>query len=125
MKIIIEKSTYHFNKNIILILIYLTITTLNAQVGIGTNTPSNDAMLDISSTNKGLLVPRINLENTTLPNPLSAHVTGMFIFNLATVGDVTPGYYFNDGSKWIRLASNQEVLKLGVFSPKPYYLLNL
>jgi hypothetical protein len=30
-----------------------------AQVGIGTTTPDNSAMLDVSSTDKGLLIPRM------------------------------------------------------------------
>jgi len=28
-------------------------------------------------------------------------VTGMIVFNTVTAGDVSPGYYYDDGSKWI------------------------
>jgi hypothetical protein len=34
---------------------------------------------------------------------MTAHVAGMLIYNTATVGDVTPGFYFNNGTKWVRL----------------------
>ncbi|MFT5751296.1 MAG: hypothetical protein ACI86L_000797, partial [Dokdonia sp.] len=38
-------------------LILLTSSSLYAQVGIGTTTPDNSSILDISSTSKGLLMP--------------------------------------------------------------------
>ena len=78
----------------------------HAQVGIGTTSPDSDALLEISSTDKGVLLPRISLSNTTNCTPLSAHVAGMFIFNTATTGDVTPGLYYNNGTSWIRIANN-------------------
>ncbi|MDP2175818.1 MAG: hypothetical protein Q8K70_07915 [Bacteroidota bacterium] len=73
-------------------------------VGIGTTTPNANALLDVSSTNKGLLLPRVELTSTTAFAPLSAHVAGMTVFNIATAGDVTPGEYYNDGTQWIRKA---------------------
>jgi hypothetical protein len=46
---------------------------IKAQNGIGTTTPEASAKLDISSTNKGFLPPRLTLtsstDNTTIPNP--------------------------------------------------------
>jgi hypothetical protein len=45
----------------LLLLIFLLVGTfsLNAQVGIGTNTPAASAQLDVSSTTKGFLPPRM------------------------------------------------------------------
>jgi uncharacterized cupredoxin-like copper-binding protein len=93
-------------EKIILTIFLLTITGIQAQVGVGTRTPNPDAMLEVSATNKGLLLPRIALTASTAASPLSAHVAGMTVFNTASVADVTPGYYYNDGSKWLRLASD-------------------
>lgn len=76
-----------------------------AQVGIGTTTPNTDAELDITSTNRGVLLPRVLLTNTTSPLPLSTDVAGMLVYNTATAGDVTPGFYYNDGAIWIRLGA--------------------
>lgn len=80
---------------------------LNAQVGIGTNTPNYDSALEINSSNKGILITRINLVDTNLANPLNNHVKGMIIYNLNTNGTgntaVSPGFYYNDGIKWIKL----------------------
>ena len=85
----------------------LLITPLfsTAQVGIGTTTPNADAELDIVSTTRGLLLPRVSLTNTTNPNPLSTDVAGMTVYNTATTGDVTPGFYYNDGAVWVRLGT--------------------
>lgn len=79
-----------------------------AQVGIGNTNPNNDALLEIgdaTTTTKGLLLPRVNLVNTSNFAPMTAHVQGMVVYNKNTAGDVTPGYYYNDGSQWVRIAS--------------------
>ncbi|MBB4805545.1 hypothetical protein HNP38_000817 [Chryseobacterium defluvii] len=73
-----------------------------AQVGINTSSPNTDAALDVVSNTKGILNTRIALSSTSSPSPLSAHVAGMMVYNTASVSDVTPGLYYNDGSKWVR-----------------------
>jgi trimeric autotransporter adhesin len=91
----------------VLAVLYLP-KTIEAQqnVGIGTTTPNPFSILDISSSNKGLLIPRMALSSTTTNSPVGAFVAGLVIYNTATVSDVTPGYYGCDGSKWVRLANN-------------------
>lgn len=86
----------------VLLITYLTV----GQVGIGTTSPNSDAALDITSITSGLLLPRLTLTNTTSPSPLSTDVAGMVVYNTATTGDVTPGFYANDGTNWIRLGSS-------------------
>lgn len=85
----------------VLLITYLSV----AQVGIGTTSPNSDAALDITSTTSGLLLPRLALTNTTSPSPLTNDVAGMVVYNTATAGDVTPGFYVNDGTDWVRLGS--------------------
>lgn len=77
----------------------------NAQVGIGTTNPK--ATLDITSTNDGLLIPRVALTITTSATPLVAPEVSEMVYNTATVADVTPGYYYWDSAKWVRLAVGQ------------------
>ena len=82
-----------------------------AQVNIGsTAAPNSDAMLQVTSTNKGLLLPNIALTATNAASPLSAFVAGMTVYNTATAGtspnNVTPGYYYSDGTQWIKIASS-------------------
>lgn len=81
-----------------------------AQVGIGTTNPDGNALLDIdaSTTKGGLLLPRMALIATNDFAPLTAHVAGMTVYNTATttgVNRVTPGYYYNDGGQWVRIAA--------------------
>jgi hypothetical protein len=85
----------------------LAIGQTNAQIKLGNNptTINTDALLEIEATNKGLLLPRIALTNTTAFAPLTAHVAGMTVYNTATAGDVTPGTYYNDGTKWVRTSA--------------------
>ncbi len=88
-------------------------TTVSAQVTqqkVGDNPTmiNRNAVLDVQSTNKGLLIPRLALRATDDFDPLTEHVAGMTVYNTATSGTgataVTPGYYYNDGTKWVRLA---------------------
>ncbi len=84
----------------------------NGQQGFGTSSPNVNSIIDLSSNNKGLLLPRLALTSTTSFLPLTAHIAGMVVYNtfpsaLAT-DNVTPGYYFNDGLKWIRFNENAD-----------------
>lgn len=85
---------------------------LFAQVGIGTTNPNPNALLDLdaSTTPGGLLLPRVALSGTTSFAPMTANVEGMVVYNTATTSagpnQVTPGYYYNDGSGWVRVATS-------------------
>lgn len=70
---------------------------LNAQVGIGTNTPDNSAMLEVNSTNRGFLTPRMTQVQR---NSITSPQTGLLIYQT----DVLKGFYLYGGSSWIRLA---------------------
>ncbi len=57
------------------------------------------AMLDVQSTNKGLLVPRIANWASNPANP----ATGLMIFNLVGDGTNGPGFYYYTGSAWVKM----------------------
>jgi hypothetical protein len=83
-------------------------TGISQNVGIGTNSPDASALLEIKSSNKGLLIPQVNLlsftDLTTIPGP----ATGLIIYNLNT--SLGAGFYYNANTsaspKWIQLASS-------------------
>jgi hypothetical protein len=93
-------------KNNLLYLFLLINITVMAQVGVGTTTPQ--ASMDITSTNDGLLIPRIALSATNVATVLTP-TTSELVYNTVTsaVGpnQVTPGFYYWDGTLWIRLSS--------------------
>jgi hypothetical protein len=79
----------------------------NAQLKIG-STPASinpDAIFEMQTTNKGLLLPRVALTATTSPSPLTNFVQGMLVYDTVTVADITPGMYYCDGVKWIKLTA--------------------
>lgn len=101
-------------KKISILTIMLISAVASAQVKIGgtDGTPNINAMLDIEATNKGVLLPRVALTATTAAAPLNAHVAGMTVYNTATAGDVLPGQYYNDGTKWQRVLNPSDISNL-------------
>ena len=100
----------------VLLLSTLSITSLKAQVTIGSNKePHPGAVLDLKSDNLGLLLPQVSLkenphwwaldfggESDTVSVKKSG--IGMIVFNIAEVQD-GQGLYFWDGTKWTKLGN--------------------
>ena len=63
--------------------------------------PNNSAMLDVSATNKGLLIPYVALTDpsdaTTIPSP----AISLLVYNYTTRNGLTPGYYYNSGTTYV------------------------
>ena len=71
-----------------------------AQIGIVNNNPDKSAALDIKSTNKGILIPRISLLSLTDVVTVKIPATGLLVYN--TNASVTGGagfYYYDAGWK--------------------------
>ncbi|MBS1587064.1 MAG: hypothetical protein JSS82_16140 [Bacteroidetes bacterium] len=86
----------------------LTFSTTNSggNVGMGNNSPDPSAILDMSNgNNKGMLVPKVALTDTNVAAPVSSPATGLMVFNTNTQNNVIPGYYFWEGTKWMRIFS--------------------
>lgn len=80
----------------------LITTNLNAQVGIGTTTPAGGSILDVTSIDKGLLVPRVSIANLTTIAPVTGGATdGLLVWN--TNAGTGVGYHYWDGADWIPL----------------------
>ncbi|MBL4753479.1 MAG: hypothetical protein JKY52_07800, partial [Flavobacteriales bacterium] len=76
--------------------------TTFAQVGIGTTTPDASAILDLTSTTKGVLISRVTqVQRSAIASP----ATGLLVFQT----DNNPGYYYNAGTpgvpNWTHLFS--------------------
>ena len=74
-----------------------------AQVGIGTTSPSAGAMLDITSSDKGVLLPRVDIVDLSTVAPIVGGATvGLLVYNTNISSGV--GYYYWNGSSWSALS---------------------
>ena len=87
--------------------VVLTATTY-AQVGVGTTTPDASSALDITSTTKGLLIPRMT---ETQRDAISPAATGLMIYQT----DGTAGFYYYNGSSWSEVAATSKTYSVNTF----------
>ncbi len=90
-----------------LVAFLLPLFYMNAQQVIVTDdasytTPASGSVLDVKSTSKGFMPPRVALTGTTDATTISSPSAGLMLYNTATAGtspnNVTPGLYYNAGT---------------------------
>lgn len=92
----------------------LTTSNTFAQQGFGTNQPNKSAAVDIVSSKRGLLIPRISIADLDLAAPVHQPAHSLFVFNTnATTGQ---GFYYWEkanptsdvdfSGKWVRFTSS-------------------
>ena len=90
-----------------LILLLCSTLTFYGQVSVNTDNSDPDpaAMLDVKSTDKGVLIPRVALVSAT--DPISIiKPEGLLVWNTSTTGNYPePGFYYWDGSDWVQIAA--------------------
>lgn len=90
------------------------IGTLNGwcqNVGIGTTTPAASAQLDVNSTTKGFLPPRMT---TAQRSAIAAPAEGLLVFQT----DGTKGYYYFANGAWNNLADEKVYAAVTICSQK-------
>jgi trimeric autotransporter adhesin len=70
-------------------------------VGIGTTQPDNSALLDLNSTKKGLLIPRMTLLQR---GEIISPAVGLMVFQT----DFLSGFYYYNGEKWQPLSNDSQ-----------------
>ncbi|MBI2968555.1 MAG: hypothetical protein HYY40_12195 [Bacteroidetes bacterium] len=66
-------------------------------VGIGTTTPANTAILDLTATDKGLLVPRLTTaQRTAIASPSN----GLLVYDTTTLS-----FWYFDGTQWVQVGA--------------------
>src|SRR5699024_7283575 len=108
------------------LIIGMTVFECQAQKGIGTNHPSKAAVLELKSASRGLLIPRVALQNLTSFAPITGEsatdadkVNGLLVFNTTTQNALYPGVYYwstTDG-RWHRLIIDSDYQ-----SEEPWYI---
>ena len=102
-----------------LILSFFSVIKLSAQgvkIAPVAGAPVGSAMLEVESTNKGLLIPRLSLSARNVAAPVVAPDNSLLVFNTNTAGtipfDVSPGfYYWNSAlSEWVRVTDGTTIV---------------
>jgi len=91
----------------------LVISLLNIQlsfnqsvaINLDGSPPNASAMLDVTSANKGVLIPNVALIGTNDVSTIVSPALSLLVYNTASVNDVTPGYYYWAGTAWTRLST--------------------
>ncbi|MDR4953622.1 hypothetical protein REB14_15695 [Chryseobacterium sp. ES2] len=89
------------------------VVTPTGSVGVGTVSPDASAVLDLASSKKGFLLPRLSLQNltdgTTVPSPAN----GLVVYNTNPAITGGLGLYYNNGTpaapSWFRMASVNDI----------------
>ena len=92
-------------KNILIFLFNLAFCAINAQQGIGTNNPDPSSILEIASTTKGLLIPRmtsVELEDIDVP------VQGLMVY-CTTCSPKAIYTYDTSSGNWVTSVTNSSV----------------
>ncbi|MEO9953445.1 hypothetical protein [Nonlabens sp.] len=82
------------------IVLFFTCIYSYSQVGINIQVPAADAALDVSGTNKGVLVPRVDIDDLSTIAPVTGGATeSLLVYNTnVTTGK---GFYFWSGVEWV------------------------
>ncbi|WP_158961808.1 hypothetical protein [Myroides fluvii] len=81
----------------------------NAQVGIGTPTPITSTQLDVTATDKGILIPRVSLTAINEFNPIDGAQTESLLVYNSNGADIPTGFYYWVDSKWNRIVGKAEL----------------
>lgn len=99
----------YFNRGALIctLLIFLFSFNTSAQVGINNPNPADASILDITSSDKGVLVPRVNIENLATIAPVTGgSTTSLLVYN--SNPDTGPGFFYWSGSRWIGIDSERD-----------------
>ncbi len=110
-----SKTFYIVILSIIFFLLMYDINYISAQ-NIAINSTGTSAaasaMLDITASNKGVLIPRVTLSGTLDATTVPSPATGLMVYNSAAAGSgitaIGTGFYYWNGSLWASIASSQK-----------------
>jgi hypothetical protein len=90
-------------KLLALIVMVITAGIVQAQVGLGTTDPK--AALDVTSTDSGILIPRMTAEQVEL---IATPTAGELVFSTSGTGPIvnTVGFWYFDGSTWLPIIAS-------------------
>src|SRR5882757_1072870 len=82
--------------------------------------PDTSAMLDVKSNNKGVLIPRLALTGIHDSATIRFPKTSLLVYNTATAGGLTPGFYYWNVNTWASFGAFNYVLQQNVNTNHKY-----
>src|SRR5687768_10055308 len=86
-------------ERVLLLCLVVCSISMSAQIGIGTTTPTSGSILDIQSSEKGILIPRLTYTQRLAMSLNTSHA-GMMVYQ-SDVNTTPKGLYTFDGINWI------------------------
>ena len=104
MKLLITREVFLF----IFLLSFTGLKAQNVAICDDGSPPHPSAMLEISSMNKGILMPQVALVGRTSPMPVAANredvAVGLLVYNVGA--DLDQGFYYWGGNEWLQFTSD-------------------
>lgn len=97
------------NQSLFLFFLLLYSTSIFSQIGIGTTSLQGDAILQLESDNKGLLIPRVVLSDLNTFAPLTGTpIESLMVYNTSTI--TGPGYFYwsISDSRWTNIDGGRD-----------------
>ncbi len=95
-------------------------TAQNVGINATGATPNTSAGLDVNFSNKGILVPQVNLTSTTDAATITTPATSLLVWNTNAGLTDGMGYYYNSGTPgsplWVKLSTGTNVSS-GTYTP--------
>lgn len=99
-------------KTILTLWLFLSLTIISAQVGIGTDDPEESSILDLKSNSQGFLPSRLTVaQRDAITNPAE----GLMVFVNDTQCAHQNGVHFYNGASWIYLAKGSPAVYTNLF----------
>ncbi|MDC7997520.1 hypothetical protein [Gilvibacter sediminis] len=104
-------------KKLTTVFLFAASFTAAAQVGINTTSPDAGSILDISSSDKGVFIPRVDIADLSTIDPITdvgsseselADAESLLVYNTNTT--TGKGYYYWDGDEWVAMRRDNEEL---------------
>jgi hypothetical protein len=110
---LLKRTPLNCYKKLLAVIVLAVSQTLLFGQNVGINSdgslPHNSAMLDIKSSNKGLLIPRLSLKSKTDVTTITSPQESLLVYNTSSSGEgataVSPGFYFWNGKEWSSLSA--------------------
>lgn len=102
-----------------LLFLFKFLFTSAQNVGIGTISPNSSSILEVTSSSKGILIPRMtSAQKRAIVNP----VNGLMVFQTDSIG----GFYFYSDNKWLNLktSATAQSNKLLIYTGQAFATIN-